>query len=107
MIRASGAGATLRPFTITAGKERTGSTVPKKNLVSAVLVPLQERRLKFAEQLELTPVLMRELEMYRVRVTTDRNETFEAWREKDHDDLVLALHVGRGSSFAFAVAEMR
>ena len=29
--------------------------------------------------------------MFRVSVTSDRNETFAAWREKDHDDLVLAL----------------
>jgi hypothetical protein len=28
---------------------------------------------------------------WRMKVTADRNETFESWRERDHDDLVLAL----------------
>ena len=27
----------------------------------------------------------------RVKVTLAGNETFEAWRERDHDDLVLAV----------------
>jgi hypothetical protein len=29
-----------------------------------------------------------------VKVTADRNETFSSWRERDHDDLVLALAPG-------------
>jgi len=28
-----------------------------------------------------------------VKVTTAGNETFEAWRERDHDDLVLAVGI--------------
>ena len=41
-------------------------------------------------------------------MTADRNETFEAWREKDHDDLVLALalHIGRANAFAYGVVEL-
>jgi hypothetical protein len=26
-----------------------------------------------------------------VKVTADRTETFSSWRERDHDDLVMAL----------------
>jgi hypothetical protein len=66
-------------------------TVAKKNLVAAVQAPLCSGRLRFATGLELTPVLACELENFRVKVTADRNETFESWRERDHDDLVLAL----------------
>lgn len=33
---------------------------------------------------------MAELEAFRVKVTASANETFGAWRERDHDDLVLA-----------------
>jgi hypothetical protein len=29
---------------------------------------------------------------FTVRITEAGNESFEAWREKDHDDLVLADH---------------
>jgi hypothetical protein len=64
--------------------------VAKKDLVGAVQAPLQDGRLKFAEALPLTAVLVRELAAFRVKVTLAGNETFEAWRERDHDDLVLA-----------------
>jgi hypothetical protein len=91
MFRAAGIGASLRPFTITGGDANTGNTVAKKNLVAAVQAPLCSGRLRFAAGLALTPVLATELEQFRVKVTADRNETFESWRERDHDDLVLAL----------------
>ena len=32
-----------------------------------------------------------ELQQFRVKITAAANETFEAWWERDHDDLVLAL----------------
>jgi hypothetical protein len=44
-----------------------------------------------AEGLPLTAVLAEELAAFRVKVTPAGNETFEAWRERDHDDLVLAV----------------
>lgn len=92
LFRGAGIPARLCPWTITGGEAAGGGgTVPKKNLVAAVQIPLQERRLRFAEGLALTPVLARELEQFRVRVTAARNEVFESWRERDHDDLVLAL----------------
>jgi len=68
-----------------------GAGVVKKRLVGAVQIPLQSGRLRFAEALDLTPVLVKEMEAYRLKVTVVRDETFEAWRERDHDDLVLAL----------------
>jgi hypothetical protein len=64
--------------------------VPKKDLVATLQTALGTRRLRIAEELPLAAVLMKELEMFRVKVTADRNETFGAWRERDHDDLVLA-----------------
>lgn len=91
MFRAGGINATLRPFTITTGDANTGTTVAKKNLVAAVQAPLCSGRLRFAAELELTPVLAGELENFRVKVTAERNEVYESWRERDHDDLVLAL----------------
>jgi hypothetical protein len=84
------------PVTITAGHEATvgeggGLRVPKKELVAAVQVLLQSRRLHVARSLPDAPVLVRELENFRVKVTASAHETFEAWRERDHDDLVLAV----------------
>jgi hypothetical protein len=91
MFRAASINASLRPFTITCGSANTGNTVAKQNLVAAVQAPLCSGRLRFAAGLALTSVLANELENFRVKVTADRNETFESWRERDHDDLVLAL----------------
>jgi hypothetical protein len=36
---------------------------------------------------------VQELLAFRVKVAASANETFEAWRERDHDDLVLAVAV--------------
>jgi hypothetical protein len=91
LFRSAGIAASLRPVTITGGEGGSGGTVAKKHLVGAVQVPLQARRLKVAESLPLAPVLAEELGLFRVKVTLAANETFEAWRERDHDDLVLAL----------------
>jgi hypothetical protein len=91
LVRAAGIRAALRPYAITSGSGFTGSTVAKKHLVGAVQAPLCDGRLRFAAGLALTPVLMKELQDYRVKVTADRTETFSSWRERDHDDLVVAL----------------
>lgn len=91
MVKESGISADVRAYTITAGYKEGDGTVPKADLVAAVQAALQTRRLRFARALELRETLEKELEMFRVKVTADRNETFAAWREKDHDDLVLAL----------------
>lgn len=90
-FRAAGIAAGLRPYAITAGRTPGRGTVPKVELVGVLQTLLGTRRLKFAGGLALTDVLVRELGLFRAKVTADRNETFESWRERDHDDLVLAL----------------
>ncbi len=65
--------------------------VPKRNLVSALQVLLQTGRLRIAEGLELAPVLREELLNFRVKVNlSTAHDTYEAWREGEHDDLVFA-----------------
>lgn len=91
MFAPAGITADVKAFTITAGLAPGDGTVPKKDLVGAVQVALQNGQLKIARGLPLADTLARELETFRVKVTADRNETFAAWRERDHDDLVLAL----------------
>jgi hypothetical protein len=85
----------LRAVTITAGQHAAagaaGETAPKKDLVACLQVLLQSRRLAIAKELPDAAVLRKELQHFKVKVTTAGNETFEAWRERDHDDLVLAV----------------
>ena len=65
--------------------------VPKRDLVSAVQVPLQNGSLKIAPQMELAPVLKKELLNFRVKIDPKTaHDSYEHWREGDHDDLVLA-----------------
>jgi hypothetical protein len=86
---------TMRPITITAGNaivaDGAGYHVPKKELVGNLQVLLQSRRLQVAKSLPDAAVLIQELEAFRVKITTAANEIFEGWRDRDKDDLVLAV----------------
>jgi hypothetical protein len=90
-FRVSDIQATVSGWSITCGNRPGEGTVPKVDLVGAVQTVLGQRRLHVAPDLELASTLAAELESFRVKVTADRNETFASWRERDHDDLVLAL----------------
>ncbi len=84
------------PVTITAGHAVTRGEagrlrVPKKDLVGCLQALLQTRRLQIAHALPEAETLVRELEAFRVRVTDSAHETFGAWRDGQHDDLVLAV----------------
>ena len=86
----------IAPITITSGQSHSfdghgGAHVPKKDLVASALVLLQTRRLRIAKTLPLVEVLVKELDNFRVRITPAANEVFGAWREGEHDDLVLSL----------------
>jgi hypothetical protein len=87
----------LVPITITGGSEPTpdeqgGWKVPKSELVSSLQTVLQTRRIKFAK-VPLAAQLIRELENFRVKVSEAGNESYAAWRERDHDDTVLSTAI--------------
>jgi hypothetical protein len=66
--------------------------VPKKTLVAAVQVPMQDKRLTVdPPKLRYARELRAELGNFRYQITASAHEQFAAWREADHDDLVLAL----------------
>ena len=65
--------------------------MPKRNLVSTVQIALQSGHLKIAEELALAETLRKELSSFRIKVNiSTAHDSNEAWREGDHDDLVLA-----------------
>jgi hypothetical protein len=65
--------------------------VPKKNLVAALEVPFHNGTLKVAEGLPLWPTLREELLNFRRKINLKTaHESYEHWRDSDHDDLVLA-----------------
>ena len=65
--------------------------VPKKELITALQVVMQARRLQIARSLPDASLLVRELQQFQVKITTAANETFGVWRDGQHDDLVLAV----------------
>jgi hypothetical protein len=89
-------GLRYRAVSITGGLSESsgGGTyhVPKRNLVSRAVAPFEGKRLKIARGMRLVPELVKELENFKVKVNIrTAHDSYEAWRESDHDDLVLAL----------------
>ncbi len=96
------------PITITGGDAVTSEwedgvdrfRVPKRDLVSVVQVLLQTGRLKIAPQVDYADALTRELLNFKVKISLAGRDsygagtaTLDAWREGEHDDLVLAVAV--------------
>ena len=71
--------------------ELGGWYIPKKELVGALLVLLQTRRLQMPRELPETSTLVRELQNFRMRPALAGGKAELAWRDGEHDDLVLAL----------------
>jgi hypothetical protein len=82
--------------TITGGNQVTTEgtrryRVPKRDLVSALEVPFHSGELQVAEGLELWPTLKKELLSFKRKIDLrTAHDSYEHWRESDHDDLVLA-----------------
>lgn len=88
----------LRPVAISihGGDKATneGGTwrVPKRDLVGVLQVLLQSGRLKVSSQLKLGPVLQAEMLNFKVKIDpVTAHDSYSAWRESDHDDLVLSV----------------
>jgi hypothetical protein len=87
----------VNAVTITAGSgesydEASGCwRVAKKQLVSIMQVLLQEKRLHIAKSLPEAQTLVQELRTFKAKTPASVNESFEDWRERDHDDLVFAV----------------
>ena len=87
----------LRPIALTITGGDAASTdgaswrVPKRQLVSNLQILFQSGRLKIAEGIPEASTLVRELLNFRAKVSAAGSDTYEAWREGDHDDLVLAV----------------
>jgi hypothetical protein len=92
--------ANLRPIgiTITGGNDTQMLSpqqfrVPKRDLMASLQVPFQNGIIRIAKGLPHAALLMRELQNFRVKISSNGRDTYEAWREADHDDLVLAAGI--------------
>lgn len=91
----------LRPIaiTITGGNEINQVAwnryhVPKRNLVSTLTHLLGTGRLKVASELAEASTLIHELKDFKVKIDLrTAHDAYGAWREGEHDDIVLSLAV--------------
>jgi len=65
--------------------------VPKRDLISAVQVLLHTERLQVAKQSEMTETWAAEMQNYRMKLTDNGHDTYDARGDSKHDDLVLAV----------------
>lgn len=67
-------------------------SVPKRDLVGALQVLFQSGRLKVAAGLPLAATFTKELLNFKMKINLQTgHDSYEAWREGQHDDLVLAV----------------
>lgn len=89
------AGLTVRPVMITGGSQahevEDCSNVPKVELVTNLQVLMQNGALRFAAGLPDIQILVDEMQAFKVKVSAAANELYGAWRDGEHDDLVLAV----------------
>ncbi|HEY7428593.1 MAG TPA: hypothetical protein VH682_30465 [Gemmataceae bacterium] len=90
--------AKLCPVTITAGQsvgyEGGAYRVPKQDLVGVLQVLIQQKRLKWDTTTREGQLLYKECEHFRwtINIKTG-NLSYENWRDRDHDDLLLATSI--------------
>lgn len=78
--------------TVSRDTDKGGWRVPKRDLIVPAQVLLQNELLKIIGDLELVDVFIKELLNFRIKLKKDTgHDTYEHWREDDHDDLVLAV----------------
>lgn len=76
--------------------------VPKRDLIMTFMVALQQRRFRVAAGLKDAETLFKEGQNFQWRVSKTGNDLYGAWREGQHDDLLLAcaIAVWFGQRFA-------
>jgi len=72
--------------------ERDNWRVPKRDLVGVLQVLLQGSRLKMSWKLKLAQALQGEMLNFKCKINPETaHDSYSAWREDDHDDLVLSV----------------
>jgi hypothetical protein len=73
--------------------ELGGRQVPKKDLVGTLQLLFQDRRLKLSNELEHAAIFLTELQHFRLKAVSLTPDAVFDWRERPHDDVVLAVAV--------------
>jgi hypothetical protein len=69
--------------------------VPKRELVTASVVAMESDRVKLPRGLPLRKEFLEEMRNFRAKININSgHDSYEHWRETDHDDMVLAVAGG-------------
>lgn len=68
-----------------------GFTVPKRDLVMALTLVLQSRRLRVPDDINHRDKLIEQMQSFKVKQTSQNQDTWEAMQDRIHDDITLAL----------------
>lgn len=68
------------------------SPSPRNGAVNLAIL-FQSDRLKISKSLPDAGALLIELQNFKMKISTAGKEGYEAWRESDHDDMVLAAAI--------------
>jgi hypothetical protein len=94
LLRRAGLPCRLIPVTITAGDRESADSgncrVPKRDLITGLLVLMQRGKIDICGHLPESETLITELLNIRIKISVAGHDTYGAWREGEHDDLVLA-----------------
>jgi hypothetical protein len=94
MLRKANLGCSIMPVILTGGERASQAGglwhVPKKDLITGLQVMLEKKELGLPANLGATRMLTKELQDFQERMTGRGGASFGAWREGQHDDLVIA-----------------
>jgi hypothetical protein len=94
LLRTEDLGCRLIPVTLTGGDSESlvdgYYRAPKRDVITGLQALLDTGALRIASRLEHGATLARELMEMQVKLTPAGREQYGAWRENQHDDLVLA-----------------
>jgi hypothetical protein len=98
LLRAARLGCTVVPVTITGGDApvRVGPAwrVPKRDLIVGLQVMFEAGDVEIAGTIPDTEKFVKELMGMQVKVSAAGHDSYGAWRDGEHDDLVLAAALG-------------
>lgn len=71
-----------------------GYNVPKRDIIHSILRMMQEETLKVAPNLPKMAALLHEFQNFKMKLSKKTgHDTYEAWREEDHDDIILSIGI--------------
>lgn len=91
MFRFSALPCPFYPVIITGGVQQDGNHVPKRDLIGAVQVAIQTRRLESSLNTKEVETFFGEMQTYAMKLTDSGHDTYNARGDSQHDDLVLAV----------------